>query len=97
MMLLLQWNPGSSHSLLASCTRTFSFVVVFIHHLSVKLGIRYVCVEELARLAMIQLSVVLRGAAHLLLLVIGMVDVVFSLMIQIGRIETSCAFALLVA
>lgn len=97
MMLLLQRNSGSSYSLLASCTRAFSFVLVFIHHLSVKLGIRYVCIEELARLAMIQLSVVLRGIVHLLLLVIGMVDVVFSLMVQIRRVEASCAFALLVA
>ena len=97
MMLLLQRNPGSSCSLLASCAWNLSFVVVFIHHLSVELGIWYVRIEELTLLAMIQLRVVLRSVVHLLLLAVRMADIVFSLMVQVRRIEASRAFALLIA
>lgn len=95
MVLLLFWSSGCSCTLLGPSTRTIwfwiwnqDFAFILIDHLSMHLGVWYICVEELA--------VILRSEVHLAMLIVRMMYIVFSLTIEVRRVETSCALALLV-
>ena len=78
MVLLLFWGSGRSCTLLGPSTRTIwnqDFVFILIDHLSMHLGVWYICVEELA--------VILRSEVHLAMLIVRMMYIVFSLTIEV--------------